>query len=295
MKSQEQIFYNSTYLRVKNTFSPYPCYHEGLYLEEYFCDYFIKNCLDKEYPRYYLPIFWTNIYLKNWIHNYKNPVIQCYLNTIPKNEKYFTVCQHDDAPSEKIDHLDIDVYSAGGNYPKGIPIPLICSPIPNQFLDPLEKSIFCSFVGSNTHDVRNKFIETYKDDNEFLISSKPWQYNVHSMDFNLFLETTKKSIFTICARGYGKQSFRFYETLQLGSIPVYIYDNEPYLPFSDEINYNSFCILLDVKNIQSLKEILKSKTESEISVMLENGRKAYDDFFTLDKVCEKIISLVGKQ
>jgi hypothetical protein len=83
--------------------------------------------------------------------------------------------------------------------------------------------------------------------------------------------------------------------LQLGSIPVYIYDNEPYLPFSNEINYNSFCILLDVKNIQSLKEILKSKTESEISVMLENGRKAYDDFFTLDKVCEKIISLVGKQ
>jgi hypothetical protein len=292
---QEKLFSDTTYLRVKYPLPSYPCYHEGLYLEEYFCNYFIQNCLNEEYPRYYLPIFWTNIYLKNWIHNYKNPVIQCYLNTIPKDKKYFTVCQHDDAPTEKIDHLDIDVYSAGGNYSKGIPIPLICSPIPNQFLDPIEKSIFCSFVGSNTHDVRNKIFEKFKDDNDFSITSKSWQYNVHSVDFNLFLETTKKSIFTICARGYGKQSYRFYETLQLGSIPVYIYDNDPYLPFSDEIDYNSFCVVLNIDKIDDLKGILKSKTQKQIDEMLSNGNKIYNEYFKLDKLPEKIISMVNKK
>jgi hypothetical protein len=290
---QEKLFHDTTYLRIKYPTTPYPCYHQGLYLEEYFCDYFIKNCLDKEHSRYYLPIFWTNIYLKNWIHNYKNPVIHCYLNTIPKDKKYFIVSQHDDAPSEKINHLDVDVYSAGGNYPKGIPIPLICSPIPDDGIK-VEKSIFCSFVGSETHDVRRKTIEYCKKDSDFFISSKTWQYNINKSDLDIFKETTKKSIFTICARGYGKQSFRFYETLQLGSIPVYIYDDMPYLPFSNELNYNSFCIVLDVKNIQNLKDILRSKTQSEIDAMLKNGKEAYENFFTLDKVCEKIISLVGK-
>lgn len=293
MKFQEKIFYDTTYLRIKYPLTPYPCYHQGLYLEEYFCDYFIKNCMDKNYPRYYLPIYWTNIYLKNWIHNYKNPVIQCYLNTIPKDVKYFTVCQHDDAPSENIDHLDIDVYSAGGNYPKGIPIPLICSPIPDDGIK-LDKDIFCSFVGSETHNVRKKTIEYCKQRKDFQIISKNWQYNINKSDLDIFKETTKRSIFTICARGYGKQSFRFYETLQLGSIPVYIYDNEPYLPFSNELDYNSFAIVLDVKYLENLEDILKSKTNSEIDVMLKNGINAYQNFFTLDKVCEKIISLVEK-
>ncbi len=135
MSFQEKLFHDTTYLRIKYPLPPYPCYHQGLYLEEYFCNHFIENCMDKSHSRYYLPIFWTNIYLRNWIHNYKNPVIQCYLNTIPKEEKYFTVCQHDDAPTEKMDHLDIDVYSAGGNFSKGIPIPLVCAPIPEKFSD----------------------------------------------------------------------------------------------------------------------------------------------------------------
>ncbi len=112
------------------------------------------------------------------------------------------------------------------------------------------------------------------------------------MDF--FIETTKKSIFTICARGYGKQSFRFYETLQLGSIPIYIYDNEPYLPFSNEIDYDSFSILLDVKNIHNLKSILKSKSQFDIDSMIKNGKEVYMNFFTLENVCKKIISLVEK-
>jgi hypothetical protein len=286
---QEKLFLDTTYLRIKYPLPSYPCYHSGLYLEEYFCDYFIKNCLNKTYDRYYLPVFWTNIYLKNWIHNYKNPVIQCYLNTIPKNEKYFTVCQHDDAPTEKIDHLDMVVYSAGGNYGKGIPIPLVCSPIPEKYKEPLEKSIFCSFVGSNTHSVRAKMIEHLKDDKDFFISSKEWNYQVKTNEFDFFIETTKKSIFTICARGYGKQSYRFYEAIQLGSIPVYIYDNEPYLPFANSINYDDFSIVLNIEQIKDLKNILKSKSQEDIEKMLQKGKEIYNNVFALKNLPDKIL------
>lgn len=291
MKFQEKLLFDTTHLRIKYPLTPYPSYHQGLYLEEYFCHYFIKNCLHEVYDRYYLPIFWTNIYLKNWLHNYKNPALQYFLNTLPKNEKYFTVCQHDDAPSENIDDLDIKVFSAGGNYPKGVPIPLICSPM-NADNTVKDKDIFCSFVGSLTHDVRKKFIETYKDDGDFYISSKDWNYGINKQQLDLFSNITTKSHFTICARGYGKQSFRFYETLQLRSIPVYLYDNDPYLPFSDIIDYNSFSIILNVKDIDKLKNILKSIDCDKRIEMLEKGWEVYKNFFTFEKVTERILKNV---
>lgn len=295
MKLQEQLFHNTTYLRIKNPLPPYPCYHEGLYFEEYFCNYFIKNCLDKEFSRNYIPIFWSNIYQKNWIHGYRNPMLQCYLNTLPKDEKYFTVTTHDDAPAENVDFLDMEVYSAGGNYPKGIPLPLICSKMPSSVLYPSKKSIFCSLIASNTHDVRTKVIEYCKKHKEFYMACKDvWQYTINKSEFDHFVDITKKSIFTLCPRGYGKQSFRFYECIQLGSIPVYIYDNEPYLPFSNEIDYNEFAVILNIKDIDKLKDILESKTNLQIESMIQRGKEIYNEYFTLEKVTLKIISLLEK-
>jgi hypothetical protein len=292
MKFQEKIFHKTTYLRPKYPLPPYPSYHKGLYLEEYFCNFFIENYINKELVRYYLPIFWTNIYQKNWIHAYKNPAIQCYLNTIPKEEKYFTVCQHDDAPHENIEDLNIHVYSAGGNYPKGIPIPLICSKMPEDIGNiNVKKDIFCSFVGSNTHDVRKKLVDYCSNKKEYIISCKDvWQYNVNKSEFDNFIDITQRSKFTLCPRGYGKQSYRFCETIQLGSIPIYVYDNEPYLPFSENINYDDFSIVLNIDDINQLDDILKSKSDSDISSMMERGKEIYNEYFTLDKVCENIIS-----
>jgi hypothetical protein len=292
---QETLFHKSTYLRIKYPLPPYPSYHQGLYLEEYFCKYFIDNCLNKELSRYYIPVFWTNIYLKNWIHNYQNPMIQYFIDNLPKDEKYFTVCQHDDAPTENLDGFDIDVYSAGGNYSKGIPIPLICSKMPSDALIPSEKSILCSFVGSNTHAVRDTVIKHYQNESEFHIESKEWQYNIKKQDLDNFINITKKSVFTICARGYGKQSYRFSEAIQLGSIPVYVYDEEPYLPFKDEIDYNKFCVLIDSENIKNLKDVLKSKSDADIKEMSEYGKEIYNEYFTLDKVTQRILNNLEKQ
>ena len=80
----------------------------------------------------------------------------------------------------------------------------------------------------------------------------------------------------------------------MSSIPVYIYDNEPYLPFSNEINYNDFAIVLNVNDIDKLKDILLSKTEEDIESMVKKGKEIYDQYFTLDKVTSKVIDLVGE-
>jgi hypothetical protein len=292
MKFQEKIFHNSLNFRIKYPAPPYPAYHTGLYLEEYFCKRFINECLKENIDRIYLPIFWTNIYQKRWLTNTIDNSLQYFLDGLPRDLKYFTVSQHDDAPLENLDGLDISVYSAGGNYSKGIAIPLVCSPIKVNQKNNKVRNILCSFIGSNTHSVREKLINCYKDEDQFVILDKNWTYNVDKKDLDVFIDTTLNSVFSLCPRGYGKQSFRFYEALQLGSIPVYIYDENPYLPFSDKIDYNSFCILISCKDIKNLKNIIQEKSELEIKFMVDFGKIIYENFFTLDKVFDNIMDNV---
>ena len=57
-----------------------------------------------------------------------------------------------------------------------------------------------------------------------------------SADTRRFVELMSRSVFALCPRGYGRTSYRMYEALQLGCIPVYIHD-EPWLPYADELDW----------------------------------------------------------
>jgi len=56
-----------------------------------------------------------------------------------------------------------------------------------------------------------------------------------------------------------------YEALQLGCIPVYIWDEEIMLPFTEFLDWNSFSIIIEAKNIDQLGQRLK---EAEIPTLL---------------------------
>ena len=79
-------------------------------------------------------------------------LIQPYLDALP-DTKYFTVSQHDDAVAEKLPPGTIS-FEGGGNG-NGIPLPLICSKLPSVKTD-VDRDIFCSFVGSDTHPIRDR-------------------------------------------------------------------------------------------------------------------------------------------
>ena len=88
------------------------------YLEKYFKEN--KTDIDREY----IDVFWTNIYC-NAANGAAAIDIQSYLNSIDTNKKYFTICQHDDGPMEKLP-ADTLIFSAGGNREGDniIPIPM---------------------------------------------------------------------------------------------------------------------------------------------------------------------------
>ncbi len=267
-------------LRPESNYSPYPPYHTGEYLEEYFYAYYKQNKISFDKTGYTLiPVFWTNIY-----HTRENiNLVQPYLDSLP-NDKYFTVSQHDDAVREVLPENTIS-FEAGGNG-TGIPLPLICSPLPQY--ETLEKDIFCSFVGSTTHNIRNQIADLYGRDSSFVFVNKSWTLEVCNDDFNVFINTTRRSKFTLCPRGYGAQSFRLYEALQLESVPVVVYDKR-WFAFEDRIDWSSFCVLVHCNEIETIKDRLLQIDDSQYQSMLKSGKRIYSEYFTMKGMSENIL------
>ena len=168
---------------------------------------------------------------------------------------------------------------------------MVCSRIPNDLKVNLEKDIFCSFVGSLTHPIRQNMISILEKDSKYKLIYRQWTDKVSDVDMNNFMNITSRSIFTLCPRGYGRNSFRMYEAMQLGSIPVYIYD-EDWRAFKDNVNWDEFSVSIHYTNLNNLNSILNSISQDKIEQMSKNAIKAYDDFFSLESLSKQIIERI---
>jgi len=276
---------------------PYPPYHEGYDLESYFINYYLnnKNKIDSTGWNF-LPIKWTHIY--NQRPDLSNSLQQV-LNNLDLNKKYFTVSQHDDAPAHKLPPQTIN-FSAGGNQPDTIPIPLISSPIKN--IKNTQKNIFCSFVGSVNqnmpgnaaigHQIRMQMLHTLVDNKDYVLKPKHWSPEINENRQDLFLDITSRSKFTLCPRGYGASSFRMYEAMQLNSVPVYIYNKTPHIPFKDDINWEDISVLIEANDIPHIDSILKSISDEKYNKIIDNIKNFYPKYFTLEATCVNIVKII---
>lgn len=285
------VFVMNDQFRPKAIYPVYPPYHTGEYLEEYFYRRWNEEINFSD--RKYIDIFWTNLFNNRVYLGNAHPSIQDEIDGLSEEEKYFTVCQFDDGPLEYFPK-DTLIFSAGGNREGDniIPIPLICSPIPRDIIPTKEKTIFASFVGSrNTHPIRMDMCKYLSNHTDYSIVSDSWSSTVSMDSFRNFVEITCSSKYSLAPRGYGKQSFRLYEILQLGSVPVYISD-EHYLPWMDEIDWNSFCVPVNEDEIEDIDDILKSISDEKYNKMLESGQRIYQEYFTLESVFRNIVKRI---
>jgi glycosyltransferase involved in cell wall biosynthesis len=280
------MIYDFKHLRPAANYPTYPPYHTGLYLEEYFYNFYKKRKHEFDLTGYtYIPVFWTNVY-NTGINRH---LLQPFLNALPAG-KYFTVSQHDDAVTESLPNKTLS-FEAGGNR-SGIPIPLICSPLPANSNTQSYRDILCSFVGSiNPGSLREEMYNILKDDKEIYLSPQKWVHSVDKVRFEEFVDITNRSKFTICPRGYGAQSFRLYETIQLGSIPVIIYD-KCWFPFDNIIDWNKFCVLVHESEIRDIKSKINTISDSDRLQMQERGKEVYSNYFTLESVCNNILRIL---
>jgi hypothetical protein len=57
----------------------------------------------------------------------------------------------------------------------------------------------------------------------------------------------------------------------------------------DELDWNDFCIPINEDEIEDIDTILKSIDDVEYKKLLENGKKVYEEYFSLEGMFQNII------
>lgn len=244
----------------------------GPWIEEYFFSSF-NTMHAKErraIQRVYLPIYWTSCHL--FCSSEQKQRLEEYVTALDRRTSYFTVIQvaqgiHHVLLKIKLpDDLNILFFTAGG-INKGmmahnIPIPLVKGPLQPRNLD---KKYLLTFVGSlDTHPVRQRLNTMYNTTYSFE-QTDDWQ------------EMMEQSKFSLCPRGYGPTSFRIFESILLGSIPVYVWEGEYLLPFSDMLDWDTFSIRIHSSEIETLSERIMQRDYEAMTTALRQVR----EYFTL--------------
>ena len=97
-----------------------------------------------------------------------------------------------------------------------------------------------------------------------------------------FYENIRKNLFTICLRGMGNYSVRFFQTLAMGRIPVLI-DTDSNVPFEKFIQEKEFYISIPYSNRMKTDAVLKKFYETKTSEELKNWqlrcRKVWESYY----------------
>jgi hypothetical protein len=254
----------------------YPPFKNGNYMEEYFLRFMIHNNLkyDKN-NRLYIPALWTNFQIEDWFDNKKEGMQNILDNYILNNKcenGYFILVQYDDGPKLRLPENTIIYGACNGN----IKLPLIYEDIENKLenitkINFSEKNILCSFIGTYTHNVRYLLYNKFNNNENFKFNIKQnWSSNISNDEQNNFILTTINSKFALAPRGYGRSSFRFFEILKLGTIPIYVWDDIEWLPYMEIIDYSKICISININEIDKLENILLNIDENKYNEMINN-------------------------
>lgn len=106
------------------------------------------------------------------------------------------------------------------------------------------------------------------------------------------VDTILQSDYALDVRGDANNSVRLFEILSLGRIPV-IVDTERNFPFGDKIDYSSFALIVDFRDIKRLPERIaefhKNISPERFEQMQRNARDAYVHYFRVDALTRHLV------
>jgi hypothetical protein len=253
--NQREIFDATQQWRPRNVNPPLPPYSTGECEEELFCSIYCSMDgpgTNKGIGNYlYLPIYWKSLGTDS-----RDLRLNQFLSLLPKDQRYFTISSHDIGPLYNLPP-DTTVFSTS-SYVFGahkVPIPYVWeSHSKHEYITDSDRTIYASMICSDTHPLRMVVEHLYRDMENWVVQMKPWDRKVSFYEQIISEECLKRSVFTLCPRGFGTNTLRFYEALLYGSIPVYISD-EFWLPGPPE--FSTCCVPVRAHDITQLPGILE--------------------------------------
>ena len=228
----------------------------------------------------YLPVFWTDLELKAPDGAaMKERVASLIEDVVEPDARYFTLVQHDLGPQMPLPE-NVLVFGAGGI--GDVPIPLLKYP---ERRSEAEKRYYLSFMGASTgpsdkKSLRSRTLEAARKIDGFA--------HLPQTGYAQFRAAVSQSHFTLCPRGFGATSFRLYEAIALGSIPVYIWDDVLWLPYEDVLDWSEIALIVPVAELDQLQDRIAAVTADRRRQMADYTAHCFEDYFTYPGVCKQI-------
>lgn len=156
-----------------------------------------------------------------------------------------------------------------------------------------------SFCGFFSNPIRKNCIETLKNNNQiqtnFIIRKNFWGGSPHNQQVRTeYVKNMINSDFVLCARGAGNFSYRFYEALSCGRIPIFV-NTDCVLPCENKINWRDVCMFVEQpENINKVIHTYWNNLTNEKYQKMQNTiREIYLNYISPDGFTKYLNSLYG--
>jgi len=255
---------------------------------EYFVDLFKQEALPTEYTAYqllklsplkiavnYLVVPWSVLINSNQLH------------IVPriKLSGGFTICQH--IKFEQIipllKEIGIDTlftpHAVKGKVYEGI----VVVPFPHLPVNAPEaaetKDIWYSFIGFNTDWTRSQIFKMPHIAKVIIKERKKWHFwaspEQREVEANEYKNVLARSRFSLCPRGTGPSTPRFWESLKAGSIPVLIADD---MALPNWIDWKSCIIRIPEKQVERIPYFLENISIQQEYEMRRSCKQCFEQF-----------------
>lgn len=158
-------------------------------------------------------------------------------------------------------------------------------PLPNDILAPFwtintefiaeKREYFAGFIGSLNNSLRKTLANTIAGKDGYMHTNLPYLE---------FLKTSAQCTFSLCPRGQGLSSYRFYECMHLSTIPV-LFADKAALPY--DIDYDEICIRIPESKVNDFGFINNLLKQVDVDMML-NRKNFIREKFTLLGIQQEI-------
>lgn len=235
----------------------------------------------------YLPIYWNRWYIN--VHDKDghwgggvDQLNQQVKDVLGYGIPTFTISEADEfVLHDTIEWGDLVMFIGSRRGEKGIDIPLLSS-LHDTTSTKDDRKWLASFIGSlGTDSVRQEMYEE-------LQNRKDCHVKHGNYGSSYFVNLIQDSYIALCPRGTAAQSFRFYEAMQIGTVPLYISDMDC-RPFKNWIDWD-ICSLY-IPSAEGLSGYLDSLSvhKEKLLKMGELAYRTYYDHLQYEKWCKWVI------
>lgn len=263
----------------------YPPHNKDYGVEQDFHRYLLKhkelltqNPDDADW--HFLSVYWNRWHISHdfaltGLEELQEEVLRCIL----EDTKTFTICQFAAGPS--VDVGKTTLFLSSRNTKEGIDIPLLCSPHRKPSVMP-QKKYLASFNGTMVrHPLRRQMADQFRDQDDISIGP--------DIGTKRFVRRIMESYIALCPRGYGGNSYRFFEAMQLGVVPFLVGDIDT-RPFKRFINWDEISFFADnIADVQGKLDFLRESDKFHLISMGKRAFQCWENHLNYQKWCQYVV------